>query len=121
MTKIEVVEMDAIIGEELPVRDGYAVVSWAQVQKLKERADEKIEELWEEYVAGLRRARAASPGGMVPIQHDLPRDVVLARIAALSDRFGPVTITGHRKYEAMSDGDLRSLLADIEELIAGEA
>jgi hypothetical protein len=103
------------------VQDGYAVVSWAQVQKLKERADEKIEELWNEYVAGLRRTRAASSTGMVPIQHDLPRDVVLARIAALSDRFGPVTVTGHRKYEAMSDGDLRSLLADIEELIAGEA
>ena len=121
MANVEVIEMDAGAGEEMPVRDGHAVVSWAEVQKLKERADEQIERGWGEYLAGLREARAASPSGTVPVQHELPRDVAMARIAALTARFSLPLVTGHRKYEAMSDGDLRSLLADIEELIAGEA
>jgi hypothetical protein len=123
MAKIEVmsVELGAGGDEELVAHDGHSVVSWAQVQKLKERADEQIERGWEEYLAGVQRARAESPSGTVPVQHELPRDVVLARIAALTARFSLPLVTGHRKYGAMSDGDLRSLLADIEELIAGEA
>ena len=119
MTKIDVSTLD--VGEDVPARDGYAVVSWAEVQKLKERADELVDHSWDEYLADLRSARAASADGAVPVQHALAREVVLARIAALTARFSLPIKTGHRKYDGMSDGDLRSLLADIEELIAGEA
>ncbi len=118
MTKIDVTTLD--VGEDMPARDGHAVVSWSQVEKLKEQADELIVQGWGEYLAGLRRARAASPSGTVPVQQELARDVVLARIAAVTARFSLPIMMGHRKYDAMSDGDLRSLLADIEELIAGE-
>ena len=123
MAKIEVasIEIDADGREELAVRDGESVVAWAQVLKLKERADEQIERGWDEYLVGVRRARDASPGGTVPVQHALAREVALARIEALTARFSLPIVTGHRKFEEMSDGDLRSLLADIEELIAAEA
>jgi len=32
-----------------------------------------------------------------------------------------VVAIGHRKLDAMTDGDLRSLLTDIEELLASDA
>lgn len=114
--------LEAMFDEEIPAHDPSQVVSWVRVQAVYEAAHERIGEGWAQYLEGLREARRRSPDGMVPVQEDLPREVALARIAALQGQFpGEVVAVGHRKLQAMTDGDLRSLLADIEELLATDA
>lgn len=113
--------LDALFDEDVPAHDRSQVVAWSQVQALREAAQEKIDAGWKEYRAGLR-ARLACGGGTVAVHDDVPRGVVVARIAALRAQFpDEVVAIGHRKLEAMTDGDLRSLLADIEELLASDA
>jgi hypothetical protein len=113
--------LEAECGDAVPMHDGAVVVSWSRSVKLRESAESMMDAAWGDYVRGLREARRRSASGMVPVQDDLPREVAAARIAAVQARFPEQAIAlGHRKLEAMTDGDLRTLLADLEELVAGE-
>ena len=107
--------LDAIYDSEELEHDLGVKVGWT----LKVRAGQLLEEGWVRYLASLRAAREAE--GAVPIQDDLPREVVIARLSALQARFPDrVVAIGHQRLAAMTDGDLQSLLADVEELLASE-
>ncbi|MCA9674360.1 MAG: hypothetical protein KC464_04885 [Myxococcales bacterium] len=46
----------------------------------------------------------------------LARDALLSRISQWQDRFGPSLQVAHRDLADLSDDDLRTMLADLEEL-----
>lgn len=46
----------------------------------------------------------------------LARDAIVARIHAWQERLGPSLQLAHRDLDALSDDDLRTMLADLEDL-----
>jgi hypothetical protein len=85
---------------------------------METKAVEPVEAAWADYVTQLRAARRSSATGTVPVQDALPREVALARIAVLEGRFAGRVVHARSAVAAMSDGEVRSLLAAIEERVA---
>src|SRR5262245_32263959 len=111
--------LDAIYDQEFEVEGELGDPTMARVSEVRARAAALVDQGWAEYLDGLRTARAVH--GTVPIQHELGRETVLARLSALQGRYPDrVVAIGHQRLAKMTDGDLRSLLADIEELLAIE-
>jgi hypothetical protein len=111
--------LDAIYDLEPDGDDDVDDPSVARAGELSARVAVMVEQGWAAYLDDLRTAREVH--GTVPIQQELGRDVVLARLSALRGRYPDrVVAIGHQRLAKMTDGDLRSLLADIEELLASE-
>lgn len=109
--------LDAVYDQEVDVEDEASDAMTVRMTEVRARAAAMMEQGWAGYLDGLRTARALH--GAVPIQHELGRDVVMARLSALKGRYPDrVVAIGHQRLAKMTDGDLRSLLADIEELLA---
>jgi len=89
----------------------------AALQRMQAKIDQSFDTAWRlarEQAKAESRARAQRQTDLLAFAGDVLRD----RIAALRVRIGPELQLAHRNLDDMSDDDLRSLLADLEEIAA---
>lgn len=107
--------IEAICGEPEDVeRD--RPIDHAAVARIRVAVDRAFDLAWKAARAKAKADRAEtarSPGLLA-----MTRDALLAKIEQWQDTLGPSLQLAHRQLDSMDDDDLRTLLADIEEVAA---
>ena len=107
--------IEAICGEPDDV-DPTRPIDQVAVARVRVAVDRAFEQAWKAARAKAKADRvdnARTPGLLA-----LTRDALLAKIQAWQAALGPSFQLAHRQLDAMEDDDLRTLLADIEEVAA---
>jgi hypothetical protein len=106
--------IDAICGQPEDVEDD-PPVDPAALARIDAAIDRAFDHAWRAARAHAKAATVARAQRREDLL-TLTRDVIVSRISAMQDRFGPSLQVAHRDLNALSDGDLQSMLADLEEL-----
>lgn len=91
-------------------------IDHAAVARVRVAVDRAFEQAWKAARAKAKADRAES--ARTPGLLALTRDALLAKIQQWQEALGPSFQLAHRQLDAMEDDDLRTLLADIEEVAA---
>lgn len=107
--------IEAICGAPEDV-DPARPIDRAAVARVRVAVDRAFDQAWKAARAKAKadRADAARTPGLLA----LTRDALLGKIQQWQDALGPSFQLAHRQLDAMDDDDLRTLLADIEEVAA---